>query len=113
MRSKLINEFEYRDTIVCEDLLRDALDLYERSLSLVITYEPKTHGNEIPAWGHFNLCDGIIETYFNQKPGFDYRDAHDGRFTSEQLRTLQNIQGDKESRLASQERIKIKRYRRY
>lgn len=113
MTNKLIDQFQYRDTIVCEDLLKYSLDLYERALTLVMTYEPQVHGDEIPAWEQFNLSNGIIETYYEQNPGFDYRDIRDGRFTSEQLRTLQNIQADKESRLASQERIKIKRYRGY
>lgn len=110
-RTTLIIDFDYQRTLVSEELLKDALELYESGLDRVVRSQGKEDENRrIPGMEDFNLCDGIIETYYRQNPGFDYRDVRSG-FTPEQLKTLENIQNDKQTREYLRKKEERKRYR--
>lgn len=92
-QSQLIKHFDYHETTVSLELLKDALDLYEEALQMMVDNPPKDINSHIPGSEEFNVCHGIIETYYKQNPGFDYN-FHLKDFTPAQAHTLSNIQGD-------------------
>lgn len=108
-RTILIQKYSHNRLInVSQDLLRDALDLYENALERLVNAK-ETVGGHIPGMVDYHLCGEIIERYYQQNPEFDYRGIREG-FTPEQLKTLENFQGDKEIRKRTQRNNEIRRY---
>ena len=100
-----IQNFDDHRTKVSDDLLRDALDLYEAGLDMVVKNPPRNINDNIPGFYEFMLAESVINTYYSQNPGFDYNTIREG-FTPEQMDTLQRIQGD---RIRAQEKEKKRR----
>lgn len=105
-----IRNFDYLHTTVSDALLKDALDLYEAALDTIVKNPPRDENQEIPGMAKFNLASEIVDRYYKQNPGFAYQSIREG-FTSEQLKTLENIQGDKEVRERIEQRQRLRGYR--